>query len=74
MKMAHEDLATKADLAKLDAKIAELRAELKTDIAELKAEIAGVKAEILKWMVGAIGFQTTAMLGTIVGLVKIFAK
>jgi len=46
----------------------------KADIADIKIEIARVKAEILKWIVGAIGFQTAAMLGTIVGLVKIFAK
>ncbi len=75
---AHEDLATKADVAalrsELKSEIANLRAELKTDIAEVKAEIAGVKAEILKWMVGAIGFQTAAILATIVGLVRIFAK
>ena len=46
----------------------------KVDIAEIKIEIARIKAEILKWIVGANGFQTAAMLGTIVGLVKIFAK
>lgn len=54
------NLATKAELA-------ELRAELKTDIAELRADI-------LKWIVGAIGFQTVATLGTVVALVRIFAK
>jgi hypothetical protein len=63
----HEDLATKADLAKIEAKLAEVKAELKTDIAE-------VKAYILRWMVGAIGFQTVATLGTVIALVKIFAK
>jgi len=79
----------KADIAELRSElktdIAELRSELKTDIAELKGEIAAVKADletdiadikadILKWMVGAIGFQTVATLGTVVALVKIFAK
>jgi hypothetical protein len=53
---AHDDLATKADLAKLAAKIAE------------------VKADILKWVVGAIGFQTIVILGALVSLVRIFAK
>ena len=53
---AHDDLATKADLAKLEAKIAE------------------VKADILKWVVGAIGFQTIVILGALVSLVRIFAK
>jgi hypothetical protein len=53
---AQSDLATKADLAKLEAKIAE------------------VKADILKWIVGAIGFQTVVILGALVSLVRIFAK
>ncbi len=53
---AQGDLATKADLAKLEAKIAE------------------VKADILKWIVGAIGFQTVVILGALVSLVRIFAK
>jgi len=57
---AHDDLATKADLAAL-------KAELKTDIAE-------VKADILKWLVGTIGFQTVVILGALVSLVRIFAK
>ncbi|MCI0735786.1 MAG: CCDC90 family protein [Beijerinckiaceae bacterium] len=52
----HDDLATKADLAKLESKIAE------------------VKADILKWMVGAIGFQTVVIVGALVSLVRIFAK
>lgn len=53
---AHDDLATKTDLAKLEAKISE------------------VKADILKWVVGAIGFQTIVILGALVSLVRIFAK
>jgi len=57
------NLATKAEIA-----------EVKSEIAEVKAEIAGVKADILKWVVGAIGFQTVAMLGALITLVKIFAK
>ena len=88
---AHNDFATKADLAALKADLATkadlaaLRAELKADIAavraelanvraELKADIAEVKADILKWVVGAIGFQTVVMLGALVSLVRIFAK
>ena len=67
----HEDLATKTDLAAV-------KAELKADIAEvrseLRADIAEAKADILKWVVGAIGFQTVATLGTVVALVRIFAK
>ncbi|MGH6842441.1 MAG: hypothetical protein ACREDV_10180 [Methylocella sp.] len=63
----HGDLATKADLAALRAELAEVRAELKADIAE-------VKADILKWVVGAIGFQTIVILGALVSLARIFAK
>ncbi len=53
---AQGDLATKADLAKLEAKIGE------------------AKADILKWVVGAIGFQTVVILAALVSLVRIFAK
>jgi hypothetical protein len=42
--------------------------------AELKADIAEVKADILKWVVGAIGFQTVVILGALVSLARIFAK
>ncbi|MGH6847502.1 MAG: hypothetical protein ACREC0_08710 [Methylocella sp.] len=54
------DLATKADLARLEA--------------ELEARIAEAKADILKWVVGAIGFQTVVILAALVSLVRIFAK
>jgi hypothetical protein len=56
----HDDLATKADLAALKA--------------DLKADIAEVKSDILKWIVGAIGFQTVVILGALVSLARIFAK
>jgi hypothetical protein len=54
------DLATKADLGAAKA--------------DIKAEIAEAKADILKWVVGAIGFQTVVILGALVALVRIFAK
>ena len=54
---AHDDLATKADLANHAT----------------KADLAEVKADILKWVVGAIGFQTVVILA-LVSLVRIFAK
>jgi hypothetical protein len=65
------DLVTKADLA---AAIAELRTELKIEIAELKTEIARTKIELLKWIIGAMGFQTAVILGALISLVKIVAK
>jgi hypothetical protein len=42
--------------------------------AKLEAKIAEAKADILKWVVGAIGFQTVVILGALVSLVRIFAK
>ena len=57
----HDDLPTKTDLTALKA--------------ELKADIAEAKTDILKWMVGAIGFQTIVIVGALaVPLVRIFAK
>ncbi len=61
---AHDELATRADLAKLEAKIAQVR----TSIAE-------VRSEVLKWVVvGAISLQTIIIVGRTVSVVKIFAK
>jgi hypothetical protein len=74
---AHDDLATKADLAVLKSEIAAVKAELKADIAglkiELKDEITRLKDDMHKWVVGAPGFQTVVILGALVSLIKIFA-
>ena len=87
--LAAQELVLKKEIAELKAEfnadIAELRTELKTEIAgvrtELTAEIAGVrtdvaevKSDILKWVVGASGFQTAVILGAFVSPAKIFAK
>jgi glycosyltransferase involved in cell wall biosynthesis len=74
--------ATKADLttakSELKTEIAELRTELKTEIAELrtelKTEIAETRTDLLKWIIGAIGFQTVVILGALISLVRILAK
>ncbi|MGB8898979.1 MAG: hypothetical protein WCC90_06945 [Methylocella sp.] len=68
------DLATKADLAAVRTEIAELRTELKTEIAELKIEIAGIKTELLKWIIGAIGFQTVVILGALISVIRLAAR
>ena len=79
------DLATKADLAavwteiaelktELKTEIAELRTDLKTEIAELKIEIGGIKIELLKWIIGAMGFQTVVILGALISVIRIAAK
>jgi len=44
----------------LDLRLAELSADTATKLAELKAEL-------LKWMLGAIGFQTLAVIAAVVG-------
>ncbi len=62
----------------LKTEIADLRTELKTEIAdlrtELKTEIAGTKTDLLKWIIGAIGFQTVVILGALVSLARVFGK
>ena len=65
------DLATKADLAEVRTEIADVRNCNET---ELKSEIAATKTDLLKWIIGAIGFQTVVILGALISLVKIFAK
>jgi len=57
---AQGDLATKADLANLEARF--------------KAGLAELKADILKWIAEAIGFQPVVILGALISLVRIFAK
>jgi len=48
----------------------------KIDIINLatRADLAEAKADILKWVGGAIGFQTVVILGALASLVRIFAK
>ena len=68
------DLATKADLAEVRTEIADVRTEIAELRTELKSEIAATKTDLLKWIIGAIGFQTVVILGALISLVKIFAK
>ena len=75
-----------ADLrGELKTDIADLRSELKTDIAGLTTDlhrvealigtsVAEAKTDILKWVIGAIGFQTIVILGAIISLIKVLAK
>jgi hypothetical protein len=48
----------------LDLRLSELRAETKADLAE-------AKAEILRWIIGAIGFQTIIILGAVAALLRL---
>jgi hypothetical protein len=69
------NLATKADLSALRGEFASIKGEfggLKGDVARLEIKIEAAKSETLRWIVGAIGFQTIAMMGTVFGLVSFF--
>jgi hypothetical protein len=46
----------------------------KTDIAVLESRIAEAKSDILKWVIGAIGFQTIVMVTAIVTAVIFLMK
>jgi hypothetical protein len=48
----------------LDLRLAELRADMAPRLAELKAEM-------LKWMFGAVGLQTVAILGGVAALFRL---
>ena len=39
--------------------------------ADLAAGLADTKSEIIKWVAGLIGFQTLAIIGTVIALVRI---
>ncbi|WP_267358035.1 MULTISPECIES: hypothetical protein [unclassified Methylobacterium] len=50
------------------ADIEALRLTTKADIEAVKGAIAAAKVETVRWLVGAIGFQTLAVLGAVVAL------
>ena len=52
-----QELATKADIVRLRT--------------EMKADLADAKADTLKWMIGAMGFQTFAILGGVAAMIKL---
>ncbi len=72
--LLNANLATKADIARVEARIEStkagietLRQETKADIARVEARIETAKADTLKWMIGAMVAQG----GLIVALVKL---
>ena len=76
--LLNANLATKADIARIEAGIEALRQETKADIArieagiealrhETSAAISAVKADLVKWLFGALIAQG----GLIVALVKL---
>ena len=67
MALFDSNLATKADIARIEAGMDVLRQETKTSIARVEARIEAVRADLLKWMFGAMIAQG----GLIVALVKL---
>ena len=66
----YEHLATKADLARVEASLTETKAELKADIAELDGKIAGLDGKVealrgevrgIKWWIVSIGAAAVAL-------------
>jgi hypothetical protein len=39
--------------------------------AEIRSQVADAKTDIIKWMVGAVGLQTVAIIGAIIALIRI---
>jgi len=65
-----DGLATKADLATVRSDLAAVASDLAATEARLLREIEATKSDILKWVFGAIGFQTVIVVGAIIGLVR----
>jgi hypothetical protein len=68
MRLIDERLATKEDIAKLQASTAADIAKLQ---ATARADIADAKAEILKWFIGTVSLQTIVILGAVVALARV---
>ncbi|MGU3543606.1 DUF1640 domain-containing protein [Methylobacterium sp. A52T] len=67
-------LSTTASLERLRMEIKAgldgLRLETKAGIEAVKGAIASAKVETVRWLVGAIGFQTLAVLGAVIALTR----
>ena len=67
-------LQTRADIDALRlttrADIEALRLTTRADIETVKDAIASAKVETVRWLVGAIGFQTLAVLGAVIALTR----
>ena len=67
-------VATAADVAAVRAEVREsevrLRGEIRESESRLHIEIADLRSEILKWVIGAIGFQTVIIIGAVAGLIR----
>jgi hypothetical protein len=68
-------VATATDVAAARAEVREgevrLRGEIRESESRLRIEIAELRSEILKWVIGAIGFQTVIIIGAVAGLIRL---
>ena len=71
-------LATKVDVerieTKLDAKTDKLDSRIDTVRSQLETKIEAAKTETLKWVVGLVSLQTLVIVGTVVTLVRGYAR
>lgn len=56
---------------RLHGEIRESESRLHGEIAAVRTEISDLRAEILKWVIGAIGFQTVVILGAVAALIRL---
>ncbi len=61
------DLRLAEKSARMDTRFAEVQGRF----AEVERKIAEARAEILKWMFGAVGLQTLAILGGVAALFRL---
>ena len=87
VRLLEGNLATKADIETVNAKIETVKADLEVQIRQVKADlevkiqkvnanletrIESVKADLMKWMLAAVTAQMALIAGVIVGLVRFF--
>ena len=65
--LLNANLATKADIARIEAGMDALRQEMQTDIAKVETRMEAIKSDLMKWLIGALIAQG----GLIVALVKL---
>jgi len=75
--------ATKAELHEVELRLDALttrvdltatKAELREVELRIEAKLEGLKADLLKWVIGAIGFQTLVILGALVSFMKVSVR
>lgn len=62
-----ETVATRTDLGALELN---LRSQVEQAKAQLEIRIAEAKSDVLRWMFGAIGLQTLAILGGVIAILR----